>query len=124
MRLHALGLLSDNDKLALFKRRSARWGSRSEPGHDKWTPEKPRLLRRTLELLIGAGVLSAEGIPRYLGLFPRDVEKLCGLRDSYFSAPPEVIDMATLRAAKIQSEVSRQTSFGVATSGAVLNFKK
>ncbi len=97
MRLHALRLLSDDEKLALFKRRSARWGSKAEPGDEKWEPEVPRLLRRTIELLISEGILAAEGIPRYLGLSPRDIEKLCHLRENYFAAPPQIVELATLR---------------------------
>ena len=124
MRLHALGLLSDEEKLGLFKRRSARWGSKAEPGDDKWEPEKPRLLRRTVELLISAGILSVEGIPRYLGLSPRDVEKLCGLRDNYFATPGEVVEMATLRAARMQVSAVHQVTVGLTTVGSVLNFKK
>lgn len=124
MRLHALGLLSDDEKLALFKRRSARWGSKAEPGDDKWAPEAPRLLRRTVELLISAGVLSAEGIPRYLGFSPRDVEKLCGLRDNYFATPAEVVELATLRAARTQSKAVRPANIGLAAVVSVLNFRK
>ncbi|MDP9900323.1 XRE family transcriptional regulator [Variovorax ginsengisoli] len=104
MRLHALGLLSDDEKLALFKRRSARWGSKAEPGDEKWTPEGPRLLRRTIELLISSGVLPTEGIPRYLGLSAGDVEKLCGLRENYFSTSADVVELATLRATKLQTQ--------------------
>lgn len=124
MRLHALGLLGDDEKLALFKRRSARWGSKAEPGDDKWEPEGARLLRRTVELLISAGVLSAEGIPRYLGFSPRDVEKLCGLRDNYFATPAEVVELATLRAARTQVPAVRQATVGLTAMVSVLNFKK
>ncbi|MET3374774.1 Zn-dependent peptidase ImmA (M78 family)/transcriptional regulator with XRE-family HTH domain [Variovorax boronicumulans] len=104
MRLHALGLLSDDEKLILFKRRSARWGSKAEPGDDKWEPEVPRLLRRTVELLISEGVLPAEGVPRYLGFSAGDVEKLCGLRDNYFSTSAEVVELATLRASRAPAQ--------------------
>lgn len=100
MRAHALGLLSDEEKLALFKRRSARWGSKSEPGDDKWVPEVPRLLRRTVELLINENIFPAESIPRHLGFSPSDVEKLCSLRDNYFATPADVVELATLRAAR------------------------
>ena len=124
MRLHALGLLSDDEKLVLFKRRSARWGSKSEPGDDKWAPETPRLLRRTVELLISAGVLTAEGIPRYLGFSPRDVEKLCGLRDNYFATPAEVVELATLRAARTPAQAVRPVTVGLAAVVSVLNFRK
>lgn len=100
MRAHALGLLNDEQKLALFKRRSARWGSKAEPGDDKWEPELPRLLRRTVELLVGEGIFPAQGIPRHLGFSPSDVERLCSLRTNYFATPADVVELATLRATK------------------------
>lgn len=108
MRLHALGLLDDEQKLALFKRRSARWGSKSEPGDDRWEPEQPRLLRRTIELLINERIFPAEGIPRHLGVSPNDVEKLCGLRENYFSTLADVVDLATLRANRPKSDASER----------------
>ena len=106
MRLHALGLLTDEEKLVLFKRRSARWGAKSEPDDDQWKPEEPRLLRRTLELLVSAGILSAEAIPRYLGLSARDIEHLCRLRENYFANPSGVVDLATLRSARAPMQQS------------------
>lgn len=124
MRLHALGLLSDEEKLALFKRRSARWGSKAEPGDDKWEPEVPRLLRRTVELLVNEGILPAEGIPRHLGLSPLDVEKLCGLRNNYFDKPAEVVELATLRAAKVEDQTVHQTDIAPRAVVSYLNFKK
>jgi Zn-dependent peptidase ImmA (M78 family)/transcriptional regulator with XRE-family HTH domain len=120
MRVHALGLLSDEEKLALFKRRSARWGAKAEPGDDKWEPEVPRLLRRTVELLIGEGILTAERIPQHLGFSPRDIEKLCNLRDDYFDTPAEVLDLATLRKAM----PGRSMPEGDTSSGSVLPFSK
>jgi Zn-dependent peptidase ImmA (M78 family) len=119
MRLHALGLLSDEDKLALFKRRSARWGSKAEPGDDKWSPEVPRLLRRTVELLVNEGILPVESISRHLGFSTLDIQKLCSLRSNYFDAPSEVIDLATLRVAKADG---RATIAPAKTKGAVLSF--
>jgi hypothetical protein len=116
MRLHALGLLRDEEKLALFKRRSARWGSKSEPGDDKWVPETPRLLRRTIELLVSEGIVPIESIPRFLGLSSRDIEKICGLSDYYLDKPVNVIEMATLRSAVRSSETS-----GI-TRGTVVSF--
>lgn len=107
MRLHVLGLLSDDEKLLLFKRRSARWGSKAEPGDDKWEPEVPRLMRRTVELLIGEGVVPIESISRQLGFSARDIEQLCCLRENYFATPAEVVELATLRAIRAQrGEVS------------------
>lgn len=110
MRLHALGLLSDEEKLVLFKRRSARWGSKAEPGDEKWEPETPRLLRRTVELLINERILPAEAIPRHLGIAPRDVEKLCSLRENFFSSTTEVFDLATLRANRAENSTTRNSN--------------
>lgn len=121
MRCHALGLLSDDEKLSLFKRRSARWGSKAEPGDDKWVPESPRLLRRTVELLVGEGIVPAEGIPRHLGIGPRDVEKLCHLRDNYFSAPGEVVELATLRIAREDGQPTQRAN---SRSASVVPFAK
>jgi Zn-dependent peptidase ImmA (M78 family) len=124
MRLHALGLLSDEEKLVLFKRRSARWGSKAEPGDEKWDPELPRLLRRTVELLVNEGILPVESLPRQLGLSSLDIQKLCNLRSNYFDAPGEVVDLATLRIARSDKETLRRPE---RTPGAVisfLNFKK
>lgn len=124
MRAHALGLLNDDQKLALFKRRSARWGSKAEPGDDKWDPEVPRLLRRTVELLVGEGILPAEGIPRHLGFSPRDVEKLCNLRDNYFATPADVVELATLRAARSEDRTVRRTDVNKSSVVSFLSFKK
>lgn len=127
MRAHALGLLSDDEKLALFKRRSARWGSKAEPGDDRWDPEGPRLLRRTVELLIGENILPAEGIPRHLGFSSRDVEKLCNLRDNYFATPAGVVELATLRATKAPRTVDqavRRSDDGQVSVVSFMQFKK
>lgn len=124
MRLHALGLLSDDEKLALFKRRSARWGSKAEPGDDKWEPEEPRLLRRTVELLISEGILEAEGVPRYLGLSPRDIEKLCHLRENYFTTPAQVVELATLRGSRAKDQAMPVSIHGKADVFAFARFKK
>lgn len=99
-------------------------GSKAEPGDDKWEPEEPRLLRRTIELLISAGVLSAEGIPRYLGVSPHDVEKICGLRYNYFATPAEVVELATLRATRTQVQAVRQVNVGLTTVVSIANFRK
>jgi Zn-dependent peptidase ImmA (M78 family)/DNA-binding XRE family transcriptional regulator len=124
MRLHALGLLSDDDKLALFKRRSARWGAKAEPGDDKWEPEVPRLLRRTVELLIREGIFPTETIPRHLGFSSRDIEKICSLRDNYFVTPVEVVDLATLRVTRSENQNVHKPSISQSSVVSFLKFKK
>jgi len=123
MRLHVLGFLSDDEKLSLFKRRSARWGSKAEPYDDKWDIELPRLMRRTVELLISEGVLAAGDFSRYLGVSPQDIERLCSLRENYFSAPAEVVELATLRSARTEpNNIPRRGEKGTVLS--FLGYKK
>lgn len=112
MRLHRIGLISDEEKDTLFKRRSARWGAKAEPFDEKWEPEKPRLLRRTVELLINAGILTNESVVRYIGLSARDIEQLCGLREGYFSSQPQVVELATLRHNKAPVHTSQKIANG------------
>ncbi|MEM5431840.1 XRE family transcriptional regulator [Cupriavidus oxalaticus] len=117
MRLVAIGVLSEDDKQLLFKRRSARWGVKAEPGDELWKPEQPRLLRRTVELLISSKLVPREFLPKHFGLGQRDVEMLCALPDGYFSHSGEVIQLAQLRSGK--PTVGTQ-----AGSGTVLPFSR
>lgn len=100
MRLHALGMIDDDGKLALFKRRSARWGAKSEPGDEDRKPEQPRLLRRTIDLLVDENVMPLDAIPRHIGLSAFDIEMLTGLPEGYFKGKNNVVQFARLCAVK------------------------
>lgn len=104
MRLHALGLLDEEGKLALFKRRSARWGGKSEPGDGDRKPEQPRLLRRTIDLLVDENVMPLDAIPRHIGLAAFDIEMLAGLPEGYFQGKSNVVQFARLRTAQANVE--------------------
>lgn len=119
MRLVAIGVLSEDDKQLLFKRRSARWGVKAEPGDDLWKPEQPRLLRRTVELLISSKIIPREFLPKHFGLGQLDIEKICSLPEGYFSHTGEVIELAQLRSGHLN--VSAQSGLG---SGTVLPFSR
>lgn len=97
MRLRALKLLDDEGAQALFKRRSARWGAKSEPGDGDRAPERPRLLRRTIDLLVDENVMPFEAIPRHLGLASHDIEMLAGLPEGYFQGRGNVVQLARIR---------------------------
>jgi len=107
MRLHALEIIDAEEKQILFKRRSARWGAKAEPGDDGRPVEKPRLLQRTISLLVSSGVMSIEVIPRHLGLSRGDIASLTGLPSTYFEGPAEIIDLATLRSANQPQNVDK-----------------
>jgi len=100
MRLKALELLDDDSAMVLFKRRSARWGAKAEPGDDERMPEQPRLLRRTIDLLIDEKVMPLEAIPRHIGLSAGDIAALAGLPEGYFQGKTNVVDFARLKTAQ------------------------
>jgi hypothetical protein len=97
MRLYALGFLDEDTKLSLFKRRSARWGAKSEPGDHDRKPEQPRLLRRTIDLLIEENVMPLDAIPRHIGLAASDIERLASLPDGFLKGKSNVVQLARLR---------------------------
>jgi Zn-dependent peptidase ImmA (M78 family)/predicted transcriptional regulator len=109
MRLESLNLIDSDSKLSLFKRRSSRWGAKSEPGDDGRPPEQPRLLKRTIELLVSSGVMPLEGIPRHIGISPNDVASLAGLPFNYFSGSAKVVDLAVLRSRTNSSVLPEQS---------------
>lgn len=118
MRLWALKVIDDDAKSLLFKRRSARWGVKAEPGDDGRVPEQVRLLKRTIELLASSGVLPLESVSGYVGLAAGDIEKLTGLPQNYLTNKAPVIHLA-----KLKSSVNRpatQTQEG----GVVLPFNR
>ena len=97
MRLRALKVLDEESAQALFKRRSARWGAKSEPGDGDRPPERPRLLRRTFDLLVDENVMPLDAIPRHLGLAAHDIELLAGLPEGYFQGRANVVQFARMR---------------------------
>jgi len=97
MRLRALEILDEEGAQLLFKRRSARWGAKAEPGDGDRAPEQPRLLRRSVDLLIDEHVMPRESIPRHIGLAAHDIEKLAGLPEGYFQKKDNVVQFARLR---------------------------
>ncbi|QKJ57264.1 XRE family transcriptional regulator [Serratia fonticola] len=98
MRLHALSIISDEEKQNLYKRLSARWGTKAEPGDDYREPEKPRLLKRTVELLASSGIIAVDGLSNFAGLSSIDVEMLAGLPEGYLSGKKAaVVHLARLK---------------------------
>lgn len=98
MRLKALDLLDEECAIALFKRRSTRWGAKSEPGDGDRKPEQPRLLRRTIDLLVDEKVMPLEAIPRHIGLAAGDIEAIAALPEGYFQDKVNVLEFARLKA--------------------------
>ncbi|SDS60222.1 XRE family transcriptional regulator [Pseudomonas oryzae] len=97
MRLWALKVIDDDAKGLLFKRRSARWGVKAEPGDDGRAPEQTRLLKRTIELLASSGVMPVDAVSAYIGLAANDIEMLTGLPEHYLSGGAAVVHLAKLK---------------------------
>lgn len=97
MRLWALKIIDDETKSLLFKRRSARWGVKAEPGDDGRAPEQTRLLKRTIELLASSGVMPVDAVSSYIGLSATDIEMLSGLPLRYLSGNAAVVHLAKLK---------------------------
>ncbi|KHK65883.1 MULTISPECIES: XRE family transcriptional regulator [Pseudomonas] len=97
MRLWALKIIDDETKSLLFKRRSARWGVKAEPGDDGRAPEQTRLLKRTIELLASSGVMPVDAVSSYIGLSATDIEMLTGLPLRYLSGNGAVVHLAKLK---------------------------
>lgn len=119
MRLAAIGILDEDEKTSLLKRRAARWGAKAEPGDGARAPERPRLLHRTIDLLVSSGVMPLEGVARHLGLSPRDVVTLAGLPDRYFEAPAAVLNLPRLKPQRALAPVRDDDS-----EGSVLPFRR
>ncbi len=119
MRLEALEIITEDNKLSLFKRRAARWGVKTEPGDDARLPEKPRLLKRTVELLLNSNIMSRENISRHVGLSNRDIEMLAGLPEQFLDRSAEVFELSKLKSHPKQS-ISRDSG----SCGAVLAFNR
>ena len=117
MRLEALEIITEDDKLSLFKRRSARWGVKTEPGDDARLPEKPRLLKRTVELLLNSNIMPRENISRHIGLSNRDIEMLAGLPEQFLDGSAEVFELS-----KLKSRPKRSISGDSVSCGAILTF--
>ncbi|MHC8378388.1 XRE family transcriptional regulator [Pseudomonas sp. MDT1-16] len=110
MRLWALQIIDDDTKSLLFKRRSARWGVKAEPGDDGRAPEQARLLKRTVELLASSGILPLDAVAGYLGLAANDIEKLIGLPEFYLTNKAPVVHLAKLKASLNPAPKTNQES--------------
>ena len=84
-RTHDLGLVDGNERRSLYKARSARGWSRSEPWDDETPLEQPRLLRVSLQVLIDEQVIPPLAIPESQRLSAADVETIAGLPERFFA---------------------------------------
>ena len=98
MRCSALGMMTEEAEQRLWKYYSARGWRKGEPLDDTLKSEEPRLLSRSVRLLVDEGVRSRDALLTDFRLSGPDVESLCGLPRGYMSGEEaEVIAMPTLK---------------------------
>lgn len=116
-RCASLGMISEEYERRLWKHYSARgWRKSKPPNHeDVLSPEEPRLLARSVQLLIDEGVRSKDDLLSDFRLYGRDVESLCGLPRGFMSA--EKAKVVTLKPPKGPSPTST-------SGGKVIQFNK
>lgn len=80
-----LELVSPEAGIRLWKARSARGWVKSEPLDDSIPFEQPKLLSRSVQMLVENKILSKDQLRNELGLPTARLERLCNLPKDYFS---------------------------------------
>lgn len=93
-----LGMMSEDFARRTWTHYSARGWRKAEPLDDTTSPEMPRLLARSVRLLLDEGVRPRADLLDDLRLHASDVESLCGLPRGFFSgAEGEVVKLPQLK---------------------------
>ena len=86
MRTEDLGIVTESQARRLWINMSRRRWRKEEPLDDRLVPEQPRLLRRSIEMLIESGVKTPSQIVQDLCLGTQDIEALANLPTGALSA--------------------------------------
>lgn len=109
MRCANLELTSEEYERRLWKHYSARGWRKSEPLDDVLTSEEPRLLARSVRLLVEEGVRSKNDLLVDFRLNGPDVESLCGLPRGFMtSEKAEVVGFPALKDAGSAPQLSAE----------------
>jgi Zn-dependent peptidase ImmA (M78 family)/transcriptional regulator with XRE-family HTH domain len=79
-----IGLIDAEQKALLFRNRTRRGWRTREPFDDQMDPELPRLLKRSVEMLINQGAVTADQMSFDLVYPVKEIEALAGLPSGYF----------------------------------------
>jgi Zn-dependent peptidase ImmA (M78 family)/DNA-binding XRE family transcriptional regulator len=88
VRCAQLDILSEEQARRMWIAMSRRGWRKQEPLDDRMAPEQPRLLRRSIELLVKEGVKTTDQILTDLALSAFDIESLACLDSGYLSYEP------------------------------------
>ncbi len=104
-----LGIITEEFQTRMWKHYSARGWRKNEPLDGELLPEVPRLLARSIRLLLGERVQTRRNLLDAFRLPTSDVESLCGLPRGFMAAEEaEVVKLPNLKE-RPESEVSEPT---------------
>jgi len=90
-RASTIDLISRDEAVVMHKSIRRRGWHRGEPLDDELRPEEPRVLARSLALIVEAGLKTPADIQQAICLHPSDIIQLCNLDANYFTdAQPSV----------------------------------
>jgi Zn-dependent peptidase ImmA (M78 family)/transcriptional regulator with XRE-family HTH domain len=107
MRCVALDVVSSEYQRRLWKSYSARGWRKGEPLDDRLTVESPRLLQRSVRLLLDEGVRNHESLLAEFRLSSVDVESLCALPRGFMTNDERCADVVTMPTLKRDSKDGR-----------------
>ncbi|MEL6768266.1 MAG: XRE family transcriptional regulator [Pseudomonadota bacterium] len=107
MRCSSLGIVEGEYGQRLWKHYSARGWRKEEPFDDVFEPEQPRLLSRSVKLLIDERVRTRNDLLADFRLSTQDVEALCGLPRGFMSGEnAEIVAFPSLKSDQISPPTS------------------
>ena len=106
MRCTEMGMLTEEYRVRLWKHYSSRGWRKEEPLDDILELERPRLLSRSIRLLLDEHVRSRADLLAEFRLNPTDVESLCGLPRGFMTS--EAADVVAMP--KLRRDVTDQSS--------------
>lgn len=98
-RLKQLGVVSDSKYHTLRVGLSRRGWNKVEPYDDVWQPEKPILMKQSLELIVDEGVQSPRDILHHLAFDERTIVRLASLDNNFFDTdeqPHNIIKLSAI----------------------------
>jgi hypothetical protein len=119
MRCGELGVLNEVQEKLLWINYNRRGWRTEEPLDDVSSVEQPRMLRRSIEMLIIEGIKSKQSIFDDRNLHRTDIEELCGLLTGFLSDKYEAV--MTMAAPKFRDDIRSNTNAGV---GGIIPFSK
>ncbi|WP_413662504.1 helix-turn-helix domain-containing protein [Microbulbifer sp. CNSA002] len=120
-RCRDLSLVNESLELRLWKGRSSRKWTKSEPGDNAVAFERPKLMMRGVHLLVENGVFERDALVNQIGLAPATIEMLCNLSEGYLTAQPSTED----RVVPIRLKQNQRNAQGIDSKPAdVLEFRR